>query len=130
MNNDMLNSRSSEFRKIPYSVPEGYFDTLKNNLRRESITAAGKRSFLNRAGAYASIAAAFLILITAGTILMKSTIGAEDMTYEDYLVYSGSMTNEDFQNDIDIIENEINEEDIIEYLIYTGVTAELIEISK
>jgi hypothetical protein len=52
------------------------------------------------------------------------------MTYEDYLVYSGSMTNEDFQNDIDIIENEINEEDIIEYLIYTGVTAELIEISK
>lgn len=129
MKNDILNNCSSELRERPYSVPEGYFDALKASLQRESMAVA-KRSFLNRTAAYASMAAAFLIFITAGTLIMRSTIGADDMTYEDYLVHSGAMTGEDFQNDIDIIENEINEDDIIEYLIYTGVTAELIEISK
>ena len=113
MKNDILNTLSSELRKMPYCVPEGYFDTLKQDLQRTGRTHSVERRLRNRVASYASIAAA-----------------AEDMTYEDYLVHSEAIIGEEYQDEITVIENEVNEEDIIEYLIYTGVTAELIETSK
>ena len=130
MKNDILNKRSAELREMPYSVPEGYFDTLKNDLQRRSVPAFHERRHLNRLIPYASVAAALALLVTAGTFFMKSNSESGDMTYEDYLVHSEVLTDEDFHIDIVENENEIDEEDIIEYLIYTGVTAELIEQSK
>lgn len=109
-------------------MPEGYFDTLKKDIQGRNIPSCNERKRMNSLIPYASVAAALALLVSAGTFFMKSTSEAEDMTYEDYLVYSESLTDEDFH--IDIVENEIDEEDIIEYLIYTGVTAELIEQSK
>ena len=130
MGNDILNNCSAELREMPYSVPVGYFDTLKDDLQRRSNPVCTERKRMNRFVPYASVAAALAILVSAGTFFLKSTSEAEGMTYEDYLVHSEILTDEDFHKDIDIVENEINEEDIIEYLIYTGVTAELIEQSK
>ena len=128
MKNDILNNCSSELREMPYSVPEGYFDTLKKDIQGRNIPSCNERKRMNSLIPYASVAAALALLVSAGTFFMKSNSEAGDMTYEDYLVYSESLTDEDFH--IDIVENEIDEEDIIEYLIYTGVTAELIEQSK
>ena len=130
MKNDILNTLSSELRKMPYCVPEGYFDTLKQDLQRTGRTHSAEKRIRSRVASYASIAAAAAILATSGIMLMKNFMTHEDMTYEDYLVHSGAMINEDYQDEITVVENEINEEDIIEYLIYTGVTAELIETSK
>ena len=128
MTNDILNKCSAELRKMPYSTPEGYFDTLKNDLLRRSVPVCNERRSMNRLISYASVVAVLAVLVSAGTFFLKSISEAEDMTYEDYLVHSEILTDEDFHKDIDNIE--INEEDIIEYLIYTGVTAELIEQSK
>lgn len=130
MKTDLLNTFSSELKKMPYGVPEGYFDALKKELQKSPAVTIGERGHRNRFAKYASIAAAAVILMTAGAMIMKSTLGHNDMTYEDYLVHSGAMIDEEYQEEITVIENEVNEEDIIEYLIYTGVTAELIEISK
>lgn len=130
MKNDVLNTFSSEFRKMPYCVPEGYFDTLKQDLHRTGRTHSVERRLRNRVASYASIAAAAAIMATSGIMLMKNILTHEYMTYEDYLVHSEAIIGEEYQDEITVIENEVNEEDIIEYLIYTGVTAELIETSK
>ena len=130
MKNDVLNTFSSELRKMPYCVPEGYFDTLKQDLQRTGRTHSVERRLRNRVASYASIAAAAAIMATSGIMLMKNILAHEDMTYEDYLVHSEAIIGEEYQDEITVIENEVNEEDIIEYLIYTGVTAELIETSK
>lgn len=129
MKTDLLNTFSSELRKMPYDVPEGYFDTLKKDLRKSSAVRIEK-GIWSRVVPYASVAAVFIALVTAGMLLTRSSFGEDEMTFEDYLVHSGSMINEEYPDEIRIIDNEINEEDIIEYLIYTGVTAELIENSK
>ena len=53
------------------------------------------------------------------------------MTYEDFLVHSDYVLSESYDELVNVVEaEEIADEDIIEYLIYTGVTAEVIEISK
>lgn len=130
MNTDLLNTFSSELRKMPYGVPEGYFDALKKELQKSPAVTVGERGHRNRFAQYASIAAAAVIFMTAGALITRSLSGHDEMTYEDYLVHSGAMIDQEYQDEITVIENEVNEEDIIEYLIYTGVTAELIEISK
>ena len=52
------------------------------------------------------------------------------MTYEDYLVHSDMLIEAEYEQDTQIADATIAAEDIIEYLIYTGVTAEDIELSK
>ena len=79
---------------------------------------------------YISIAAACLIFLTAGLMLIRNTVISDEMSYEDYLVHSDYVLTEGYEDDINVIENDIDAEDIIEYLIYTGVTAEVIEQSK
>ena len=130
MKTDILNSYSSELKKNPYTVPEGYFESLKEGLMRSEIQAPAHRNIWEKLAPYASIAAAFAIIVTAGTFILNKTVSPEDMTYEDYIVYSDMMITEGDEDEINIITAEINEEDIIEYLIYTGVTAEVIEYSK
>jgi hypothetical protein len=103
---------------------------LKQDLQRTGRTHSVERRLRNRVASYASIAAAAVLLATSGMMLMKNILTHEDMTYEDYLVHSEAIIGEEYQDEITVIENEVNEEDIIEYLIYTGVTAELIETSK
>lgn len=130
MKNDILNSLSDELREMPYSVPEGYFDGL-----RESLLTTGRpykeRRFAGRVMPYVSIAAAFLLLVTAGTFILEKTTLSESMTYEDYMVYSDMAIGHEYEDeDLHVLTNEVEAEDIVEYLIYTGVTAEAIELSK
>lgn len=130
MKNDILNNLSDELREMPYSVPEGYFDGL-----RESLLATGnsykERSFAGKIMPYVSMAAAFLLLVTAGTFILERTTSSDDMTYEDYMVYSDMMIEHEYDDEeLHVLANEVEAEDIVEYLIYTGVTAEAIELSK
>lgn len=130
MKNDILNNLSDELREMPYSVPEGYFDGL-----RESLLATGssykERSFAGKVMPYVSMAAAFLLLVTAGTFILERTTSSDTMTYEDYMVYSDMMIEHEYDDEeLHVLANEVEDEDIVEYLIYTGVTAEVIELSK
>lgn len=122
MKNDVLNTHSSVLKENPYGVPEAYFETLQNNL----ICRKKRLSF----NPYISIAAACIILITAGLMLIRNAGMPYDMSYEDYLVHSDYVFTEGYEDDIYVIEHEVDADDIIEYLIYTGVTAEVIEHSK
>ena len=128
MQNDILNTKSEELKQMPYSVPDGYFENLEARLQIHERPA---RSGLFRLiSPYASMAAAFVILVTAGTFLLQRTTEQKEMTYEDFIVHSDYMLSEGYDEEFNVIETQMEENDIIEYLIYTGVTAEVIELSK
>lgn len=128
MNKDIL--RNPEMKKTPYSVPEGYFDSLKAQARKYAGPHQVPVNIWSRLAPYAGIAAMFLFILLLGKTFIgqetsSETITAEADSYEDYIVFS------DISSDMSMRylaeENtEIDEEDIIEYLIYIGATEEYI----
>lgn len=129
MNNDILKYSSDELRKMPYTVPEGYFEQVKEEISRSTAAEEGV-SLWRKAVPYISVAATFLIMVSAGTFFLEKTTQQDGMTYEDYLVHSDMLIEAEYEQDTQIADATIAAEDIIEYLIYTGVTAEDIEQSK
>lgn len=120
-------AENRELRKQPYSVPEGYFDTFKSRIRpyeKQQLTLAA------RLAPYVSIAAVFVFLVTAGTLFLKKSTPYDSFTQEDFLVFSTAMANTEYYEMDQIADAGIADEDIIEYLIYCGISAEELELSK
>ena len=121
-------------RKCPYSVPEGYFDSLKERAAKYAQPAPAQVFQFKRVLYTAiSMAAMFILMVTAGTLLLKGVTPAEDLTEEDYMVFTeGYIDLEMYDEDLSeqYADASITDEDIVEYLIYTGVSEEFIELSK
>ena len=129
MGNDILKDRT-ELKQMPFSVPEGYFDSFKN---ANAVPVAKRVSLWNRMAPYAAMAAVFVSLVAAGTFLLERSTPQYQMTEEDYVMFADNMMNTiayEIEYGDQIAEADLSEEDIINYLIYTGVSAELIELSK
>ena len=129
MGNDILKDRT-ELKQMPFSVPEGYFDSFKN---ANAVPVAKRVSLWNRMAPYAAMAAVFVSLVAAGTFLLERSTPQYQMTEEDYVMVADNMMNTiayEMEYGDQIAEADLSEEDIINYLIYTGVSAELIELSK
>ena len=132
---DILKS-APELKKLPYSVPDGYFDRLK----AEAAACAAEREerqrpFIARLAPYASVAAAFAFLVTAGTFILEKTTRSTQSEMDEFYFYSNMIPVTDPYAvetiQVDYYDDELLEdEDIIEYLIYSGVTAEVIELSR
>ena len=127
--NDILND-CPELRQMPYSVPEGYFE----NFKAEAVRPVVKRlSFWNRFAPYAAMAAVFVFLVTAGTMMLENSTPQYQMTEEDYMMFSDNIMTTiayEMEYGAQLAEAEISDEDIINYLIYSGVTPEHIEFAK
>ena len=121
-------------RKCPYSVPEGYFDSLKERAAKYAQpTPAPVFQFKRVLYTAISMAAMFILMGTAGTFFLKGVTPAEDMTQEDYMVFTDGYIDLELYDDglsEQYADASITDEDIVEYLIYTGVSEELIELSK
>lgn len=126
MDKDIL-AKTASLKKMPYSVPEGYFGLLK-----AEIKARPQKTLWTRIMPYASMAAVFIFLVTAGTLILQRFTPAEDLTQEDFLVFSPNALNiEYYSEETDQYASAgIADEDIIEYLIYSGISAEEIENVK
>ena len=135
MNKDIL--RNHEMKKTPYSVPEGYFDNLKIKARKYAEPHQTPVNIWSRLAPYAGIAAMFLFILLLGKTFitpknkpqMDSTaaeITVLDDGYEDYLVFSDMEATGLGYIDDEIDIEEINEKDIIEYLIYIGASEKYI----
>ena len=119
----------SGLRSNPYAVPEGYFESFKADMKHTAQPQ--QMSLLHRLMPYASVAAVFVFLVAAGTFFLQKFTPADDFTQEDYLVFSHNTMTAEYYEDMDqIADAEIAAEDIIEYLIYSGITPEEIEICK
>lgn len=127
--NDILKD-NLELKQMPFTVPEGYFEVFKEANARP---VARKVSLWNRIAPYAAMAAVFVSLVTTGTFLLERSMPQYDMTEEDYVLFSDNMMNTiayEMEYGSQLAEAEVSSEDIINYLIYTGVSAEHIELSK
>lgn len=124
---DILAERT-ELRKQPYTVPEGYFETFKSEMKPYQEQ---KLTLTASLAPYVSMAAVFAFLVTAGTLFLKKSTPYDDFTHEDFLVFSTAMANTEYYEEMDhIADAGLADEDIIEYLIYCGITPEEIELSK
>ena len=129
MGNDILKD-CTELKQMPFSVPERYFDSFKN---ANAVPVAKRVSLWNRMVPYVAMAAVFVSLVAAGTFFLERSTPQYQMTEEDYVMFADNMMNTiayEMEYGEQIAEADLSEEDIINYLIYTGVSAEAIELSK
>ena len=127
-NRDIL-ADNPKLKEQVYSVPDGYFSGFKAGMTHY---ASVEPSLARRLVPYLSMAAVFIFLVTAGTFFLQQTTPADEFTQEDFILYSSNISG------IGLYEEEpdqladagIADEDIIEYLIYSGISAEEIELSK
>ena len=126
--------QEASLKKCPYSVPEGYFESLKEKAVKYSKPApVPVFQFKKVLMTAVSMAAMFILMVTAGTFLLEKSTPSEDLTHEDYIVFSdGYFDLEMYEDNMSeqYADASISDEDIVEYLIYIGVIEEFIEMSK
>ncbi len=135
---DILAERP-EMKKMPYGVPEGYFEDFKVSVggkvpaeRGRAEKSAAKRSAAKRSVArpviFISAAASVAAALVLGAYFIFGAGGTEDFSQEDLLVFDESYINaEYYEYTGSIAEAEYSDDDIIEYLIYSGISLEEIE---
>ena len=115
-------------KQNPHITPEGYFSDLKTRLR--SIPEAQEvPTGWQRVRPHLAMAAAFIAIVAVGTAILRSTAGNPAVANPD------SMSQYELAQLVDAFEqeeamSEPSEEEIIEYLISTGVTIENIEANE
>jgi len=109
-------------RQMPYSVPDGYFDSLSETVLKRI---PARRPAILRFAPYAAVAAAVLL----AAVLFTRPSGLAEELADDSFAFADIIP----QTDPDAIwysqasEEELSEEDIINYLLFTGVGAETLE---
>ncbi len=123
---DILAERP-ELKKMPYSIPEGYFEGFKMNMKPYERHRERRKMI-----PYVSAAASLALLLAAGFLLSQSASADDEFTHEDFLVFSDSMITTEYYEytSEQYAEAEMENDDIIDYLIYSGITAEEIEHYK
>ena len=117
-----------QLRKQAHTAPEGYFEEFKSQMKPYRTA---QQNWAERLVPLVSMAATFILMVTAGTFFLQRTTPSEEFTQEDFLVFSSDVSRMDYYDEMDhIADAGIADEDIIEYLIYSGVSAEEIELSK
>ena len=119
-----------QLKQMPFAVPEGYFETFKAEASKPMVR---KLDFRTRIAPYAAMAAVFIFMVTAGTFLLEKSVPEYQITEEDYVMFSDNIMSTiayEMEYGYQLAEAEVSEEDIIDYLIYTGVSAEQIELLK
>lgn len=128
MERDIL-ADNPQLKQQAYNVPEGYFEDFRSQMK--PYKAVQQNYWTEKLVPIVSMAATFILLVAAGTFFLQRTTPSEEFTQEDFLVYSSNVSRIDYYEEMDhIADAGIADEDIIEYLIYSGVSAEEIELSK
>ena len=134
---DILNT-SDDLKKMPFTTPEGYFEGVNRSVMAriaaeetsEETSSAERKPLRLILAPYLSLAAMFAVIVCAGSLFLKylpfssTTDEFEDMAYldiipvtePDMIYYAGNYETE-----------YVTEEDIAEYLIYSGVDIESFE---
>lgn len=119
---DILNN-NPELKRMPFSTPEGYFETF----RCEPWKQRKKKSPLRALAPYAAMAAMFAMIAIGGAALLEHTATGESdidsFAFADLI----PLTDPDLIYHVDDnggTSGELTNEDIINYLIYTGVSLE------
>jgi len=124
----------------PYKVPQGYFEDLGKRLSaipsEEPASSAEEESsysvtIWDRLKPILAIAAAFLVMVSLGTAVLRSTASRPSVETDEIVAgytYLTPYTDPDaiYSEDYNVSEGP-TDEDIVEYLISTGISSEHIE---
>jgi len=135
-NRNILDELKAQGR--PYGTPEGYFESLRSRLDAIPSEMKGEDaaptkvvaipSLWTKVRPYVAMAAAFLILVTAGTAILRTTTKSITMSEDEYMQIASILPVTDpYAIDNDSYtdgEEEISGDDIVNYLIETGVSLE------
>lgn len=132
--------QSKDLKKMPYTVPEGYFEKLKAEARKTTEPQYVPVGTWTRMAPYAAVAAMFLFIFTLGKIFIREKpaiqgnnveILSEADELEDYLVFNHDISDVALYLAQEEDSYEISDdEDIVEYLIYIGASEEYVEYNK
>lgn len=114
-------------RKRPYSTPEGYFDGLE--MRLSNIPSLQKKvTRWDRIKPYAALVACFAFAYVLGVNLIKKPVQIDEATYvAEQFYYSDLVPKTDpFLYEVGATEETYDESDIINYLIDSGVSIDMI----
>ena len=117
--------KTPRLRENPYSVPEGYFSTFKKDVitRKEPKKTIDWKKF----GYGIAAAASFTLLAVTGVRLAETNDIQEEIDSIDLIVFS-DMSTETYLDLMAVYEeDELTEEEIIEYLINEETSLEHIE---
>ena len=115
--NDMDILKDAKLKETPFTVPEGYFSDFKEKV---SIS-QGYRMLPRQShrGRYIAIAASFALLIGIGLGSLSGLRNSDEYNDIDLMVLS-DVSAESYYDLLSYENNELTEEDIIEYLIDSG----------
>ncbi len=134
-NKDIL--QDDRLRKLPFDVPQGYFEGLKDRLgaipeKGTDLPAPllAAPSAWVRFRPYLAMAAAFLIMVTAGTALLRKTVGDQvGISEYEHLKYADLIPVTDPYSifaEAEDSDSSVSDDDIVAYLINTGTSLERI----
>ena len=127
LDTDIL-KETRELKEMPFSVPENYFDGLKASLKMIPQQTESVASSRLRLGRLIAMAASFALLIAAGSFFLGRNSHEDFLSEEDYLVYADDMTIAIEEESDQFAEAwSMTDEDIIEYLLATGIEVEEVE---
>ena len=126
----MVSKESDMNQKQFHSVPEGYFEGLQARLSTIPQQHSATTPWV-RMRPYLALAAAFAAMVVGGTALLRSTARpASVLSDEDLFSYAQLIPRTDpyliYDDEGVEAEETYSEEDIINYLIETGVSLELL----
>lgn len=126
-NNDILSS--DKLKGFHPGAPEGYFQEFRS--RAKAIPHSNHVNAGHRAASYAAIAATFILMVVGGTFFLEKVtpdeaVSTEVLSEADYIIYSTILPT---MNEYEMYEQaisieEIDTEDIVAYLIYSGESIE------
>lgn len=127
---DILTTQK-ELKESPFLVPDGYFESFKE--RAMTVSSVRVASPWRRSIPYMAVAASLAFILSVGSFIKSELDRNSIVTDEDYILFSNSFVSTaeyDSEDAYHFAEAELMDEDIIEYLIYTGESPESIELSK
>ncbi len=117
--------------KALHNVPEGYFNDLKARLDGIPAANAGKVGAMQRLKPYFALAACFLAILFVGNFVLRSTADSSSGDFYNEAAYADLMTMPESAFHAVITERDtLSDEDVINYLISSGTSAELIEYTR
>lgn len=120
--------------KAACDVPEGYFEELKARLNDipERMATPGP---MQRMRPYLALAASFAAILIVGNVVLRSTTDRKAVTGDEYneMAYAALsqaiQVEEYIPSEIEVRDT-ITDEDVINYLIDSGASAEMIEYTR
>lgn len=111
--------------KPSMEVPEGYFDSLKSRLESIPSTEVTRRLGWAKVRPYLAMAASFAAILIIGNSVLRHTVSQEADSFESSYVEMVSFTSPStIYNVLESEVEEVTDEDIINYLIESGVNPE------